>query len=246
MVFLVSHSPSKRILLLDSIGQFALTNHRYTISLWNLNYDGSTFGRCSETEFLRPFLGERVINSLPIYPVEYHKDIEGQIPMKERMIDRGRRFMDLTRRNYCNYNGQAMTSPRHTVSTILDLELFQPLEAKRYQYTGRVMIDTALLPWEEVNEPAFTPTLLKAALEGSRKTRRRRYYSRSYGDDEDDTPQVTLVPAFEGWDSLTEESKLTPEQFFLCSYYVFGYVFAARKWGLSTQSYVIKGDANQE
>ena len=66
--------------------------------------------------FLKPFDGERVITTLPMYPMRFHEDREGELPLKERLIARGRKFMSLTKPSYCNYQGQTLTSPKRTVS----------------------------------------------------------------------------------------------------------------------------------
>ena len=202
---------------------------RYTIKLWNLNYDGRSFGRCDVTEYLEPFPGERVINSLPLCPVRFHEDLEGQEPLREKLIVRGQRFMTLTQRAHCNYNGRSLTSPRHTVSPSITETDNEP-KAKTCQYTGQVTIDTTLLPWEELDDPSWTSTLLKDATEVNRIRNIKRHLRKDDEDREDLAP-INRVPQFENWEQLTRDSNLTPDQLLLCPHYIFGYILSARKWG---------------
>lgn len=96
------------------------------------------------------------------------------------------------------------------------------------------MIDTALLPWEESKHPGFTPRLDDDRGNDSDDSdtpyRRRRRYRR-YGNEEEE-PKGNRIPALSKYNTLNLDSELTPDQLLLCSYYVFGYVFSVRQWGL--------------
>lgn len=64
-----------------------------------------------------PFENECPIESLSVYPVDFHQDKEGATTMREQMIARGRKFMLLTKPTYCNYDGHTLSSPVRPVST---------------------------------------------------------------------------------------------------------------------------------
>lgn len=51
------------------------------------------------------------------------------------------------------------------------------------------------------------------------------------GKDRDLGPPVKRFPNFKSFDNLTIDSELNDDQLFLCSYYVFGYVFSVRECG---------------
>lgn len=65
---------------------------------------------------LKPFDGEHVIITLSMYPMRFHEDREGELPLKERLIARGRKFTSLSKSSYCNYQDQTLTSLKRTVS----------------------------------------------------------------------------------------------------------------------------------
>ena len=88
---------------------------RYSIDLWNLDYNGRSFGRCLEYATIQPFQGERAITSLPVYPTRFHVDAPGETPMWDRLITRGKRFVQLTKQTYCDYKGYTVTHPRRYV-----------------------------------------------------------------------------------------------------------------------------------
>ena len=90
---------------------------RYNITLWNLNYNGRSFGRCLESAIIQPFGGERAIASLPVYPMRFHVDALGETPMWDRLVARGKRFVQLTKQTYCDYKGYTITHPRRYVGS---------------------------------------------------------------------------------------------------------------------------------
>ena len=91
------------------------------------------------------------------------------------------------------------------------------------------MIDTAMLPWQEIDDPAFTPT--PPVSDHSKSEESHKYHS---GKDRDLGPPVSRFPNFKSYDNLTIDSEMNDDQLFLCSYYVFGYVFSVREWGSSS------------
>ncbi len=95
------------------------------------------------------------------------------------------------------------------------------------------MVDTAMLPWDESDNPEFLPVLADDPTNRNNRSSRRHRYRYSF-DDDTSTIKSTIrsVPSFANYDYLTIDSDLTEEQLLLCSYYVFGYLMKNRKWGL--------------
>ena len=87
----------------------------YVVNVWNLNFNGRSLGRCSESFLIKPFDGERAITSISVYPERFHVDKPGQETMRQRMVKRGKRFVQLTKQTYCDYKGQTLTHPKRTV-----------------------------------------------------------------------------------------------------------------------------------
>jgi len=81
----------------------------YTIECWYIDYDGQRWGRCTK-EFNFPFFkGRREIQSLEIYPVQFHKDSNGRNLVNE-LEERGKRVFELHRRApvHIEYNGATL------------------------------------------------------------------------------------------------------------------------------------------
>jgi hypothetical protein len=87
----------------------------YQIKLWNISFDGLSFGLVTDEVCIFPFEGERAIASIPVYPINFHIDKPEKDKMWDRMIKRGKRFQQLTRQTYCDYNGHTLTHPRRKV-----------------------------------------------------------------------------------------------------------------------------------
>lgn len=87
----------------------------YKIMMWNIEYDGRTLGRSTSMETINPFDGERPISSMAVYPVQFHVDKPGETTMRERLVTRGKKYIELTEQSYRDYNGQTITHPRRTV-----------------------------------------------------------------------------------------------------------------------------------
>lgn len=76
------------------------------VKVWNLDYDGKVFGRSSKIIIVPTFDGEREIQSLPIFPTCFHQDKEGDLPLLETLIQRGKKFVKvLNQPTYREYTG---------------------------------------------------------------------------------------------------------------------------------------------
>ena len=193
-----------------------------------------------------PFEAERPIGSLSVYPVDFHQDKEGTTTMREKMIARGRKFMSLTKSTYCNYDGHTLSSPIRPVNTCTPAKSRNKegtLTLNRSQYNGRVMVDTAMRPWEDSSDAAFSrirrswrdtaiPEFTPILADDPTKRDEWRTPRRSRSPGEDVGPAIKSVQSFANYDYLTIDSDLTEEQLLLCSYYVHGYLMKNRKWGL--------------
>lgn len=90
----------------------------YQVKVWNLDYDGRDFGRSSKTVFVHVFDGEREIQSLTIFPVRFHKDKEGDKPLRDFLIERGKTFVNVVKQPiYQEYTGSSSFSRVRMVSS---------------------------------------------------------------------------------------------------------------------------------
>lgn len=99
----------------------------YTIEGKYLEYDGKSFGMGTLQSEVSSFQGARKISSLPCYPLKYHKEADR---LRERLIERGKKFVSLQGMNYRYHQGMAYTKRKRQVLKI--------------NINGRVMVDPAI------------------------------------------------------------------------------------------------------
>ena len=92
---------------------------RLEVLVWTLDFDGERLGRRRRTVTIPAFDGEKSILSLPIFPKEYlkyDKRAHHTLSTEDFLIQRGKLFFEMARRNYREYYGETVTVPRRTVS----------------------------------------------------------------------------------------------------------------------------------
>ncbi|EGP83924.1 uncharacterized protein MYCGRDRAFT_87870 [Zymoseptoria tritici IPO323] len=109
---------------------FATFNCNMTRGQWYIiegNYvecDGTRFGYGDFEAEIDGFKGPKKISSLPIYPLKYHPDVKA---VKEKIIARGRRFVEMHGIKYMFHKGMAFHKKKKQVL--------------RISINGRVMVD---------------------------------------------------------------------------------------------------------
>lgn len=99
------------------------------------------------------------------------------------------------------------------------------------------MIDTFMLPWEEGTksyrpsredreEVAWKPIIESTPADDSGRAR-----GCTCSACVAETSSGNQKHALSEFNNLSLNTDLSPDQYFLCSYYVYGYVLKARKWG---------------
>lgn len=81
------------------------------VRMFYLEFDGDFIGRRSRKIHIRPFDGEKSIDSLPIFPAEYCTDTT----IREKLVERGKKYVELTKRSYLEHWGETLSLPRRTV-----------------------------------------------------------------------------------------------------------------------------------
>ncbi|SMQ54863.1 unnamed protein product [Zymoseptoria tritici ST99CH_3D7] len=110
---------------------FATFNCNMTRGQWYIiegNYvecDGTRFGYGDFEAEIDGFKGPKKISSLPIYPLKYHPDVKA---VKEKIIARGRRFVEMHGIKYMFHKGMAFHKKKKQVL--------------RISINGRVMVDS--------------------------------------------------------------------------------------------------------
>jgi len=113
----------------------------YCIEGRYMEYDGKNFGLGDFEINVDSFKGPRKITSLATYPLVYHKDPEG---VKKKLIERGKRFVQMQGMNYRFHKGLAFMKKKKAVAKV--------------NINGRIMIDPAI--FRRIN-PNYPISLLK-------------------------------------------------------------------------------------
>ncbi|CUS10315.1 unnamed protein product [Tuber aestivum] len=99
-------------------GKFFQLDCRY------VDYDGKTYGEAGAVLEIDEFRGARRIDSLGVFPLAYHEDEED---VRERLIERGRKFGSLKGMHYKYYKGLAFFKRKRGVVKV--------------NVNGRIMVD---------------------------------------------------------------------------------------------------------
>lgn len=82
------------------------TGPEFRITAWNIDFDGTEFGRAKVMFSIKPYNGEQRVLSLPCFPSFLHSDLEGEIPLRTRLIERRKTFFRISKQpSYMEYSG---------------------------------------------------------------------------------------------------------------------------------------------
>jgi hypothetical protein len=88
----------------------------YTFRVWNLEFDGRVVSRTMKSITIPVFDGERDITSLPLFPVRFHRDEPGQQPLRDQLIERGEKYLQLVKGpSFRQYSGRGLDASMQTV-----------------------------------------------------------------------------------------------------------------------------------
>lgn len=108
-------------MLLLTLIFFFFRNEQY------FEYDGKQFGYGTTSIEIPDFQGARKITSLPCHPLRYHKN---EARLRESLIERGKKFVQLSGVNYKSHQGMAFFKKKKAVVKV--------------NINGRVMVDPAI------------------------------------------------------------------------------------------------------
>lgn len=105
----------------DVWGCYFLAVEKYSplmIDCYYLDYSGSKYDCVAEKFLLKPFEGEVAITFLEVYPMRFvtqERRADGKT-LEEFLIDRGRKFIELTEVSHKRYEGLTLGESREEVS----------------------------------------------------------------------------------------------------------------------------------
>ncbi|KAK3370625.1 AAA family ATPase [Podospora didyma] len=190
-----------------------------------VDYDGTNFGKRSETLRIPKFKGTAPIAGLPVMPLSFHPDPER---VSRRVIARGRRWEKLSGQTFCEYKGVA----REYVGTHENGDR----QENKFNIEGRVMVDTHTYHRIEADQAFFVERPFPAVGEDATPERpnsrkRRRSVDSEYESDSDSDSEA------EDWNLVPEEdvpkrvlAPLTDDQCLLATSAVRGFSFTEKKF----------------
>ena len=91
-------------------------NDQFLLDGWNIDFDGSTFGRAKRTFEIKRFFGKIKIASLPVFPARFYDEKESESLFRKRRIESGKRFCKISRKpSYMEYTGVTRDVPNEKV-----------------------------------------------------------------------------------------------------------------------------------
>ncbi|KAJ5554089.1 ATPase AAA-type core [Penicillium frequentans] len=192
----------------------------YVVCVWNLNFDGQFLTRSTKEFSIPVFDYEREIRTLPLYPVQFHRDEDAQEPLHQQLLDRGKKFVEVVKSpSFQEYNGPSKLQG-----------------IRRYNH-ARVVIDHTSQPWKLdrfENEPnARAPIENLEDVELGERTRKAQCQCETCEADSANKNNVQRR-AFDDYDKidLNSPGALTDQQYVLCWSHVYGYVLNDRAWDI--------------
>lgn len=125
-------------------------------------FDGKKFGHGGVSDEILAFRGARKITSLSCYPLKYHPDEER---LRERLIERGKKFVSLSGVHYKSYTGMAYQKSKKSVikfniqqsRVMVDPAIFRRINPNYYISPVKAQEEPIMLgsryPGEDDDEP---------------------------------------------------------------------------------------------
>ncbi|KAJ0414207.1 hypothetical protein BJY00DRAFT_295528, partial [Aspergillus carlsbadensis] len=197
----------------------------YRVQVWNLNFDGIVLTRSMKEIMIPVFDGEREIRSLPVFPTEFHDDEDPQKPLRQRLIKRGKSFVEMVKKpTFHEYTGPSK------------------LQGIREFTRARVVVDHTSQPWylkgnstgdyKDEREPPLPVTGL-VGVEMGERTRVPSCPCKTCHENESHQHGIQRR-RFDDYDDidLSARTDLTDHQYLLCWSHVYGFVLKDRAWDL--------------
>ena len=98
---------------------------QYVVKVWNLEFDGKSLSRSVKNVYIPVFDGERVIRSLPIYPIRFHDDGPGSESLRDNLVERGKNYVKIVKQpTFQEYSGPSELHSGRTVRPFRTTLLF--------------------------------------------------------------------------------------------------------------------------
>ncbi|PWW77821.1 hypothetical protein C7212DRAFT_342460 [Tuber magnatum] len=86
----------------------------FIIDCYSIDFDGLHLGGVQKQIEIRPYEGEKPVTSLPVYPLKFLPDLE---KARERLLDRGKSFLEMLGVSHKYYEGLSLSEPKEEVQS---------------------------------------------------------------------------------------------------------------------------------
>ncbi|KAG0124130.1 hypothetical protein HOY82DRAFT_588070 [Tuber indicum] len=86
----------------------------FIIDCYSIDFDGSHLGGVQKQIEIRPYEGEKPVTSLPVYPLKFLPDLE---KTRERLVARGKSFLQMLDVSHRYYEGLSLSEPKEEIQS---------------------------------------------------------------------------------------------------------------------------------
>lgn len=200
-----------------------------TVTCAYLDFDGTRLGHVTKKFKIEPFEGERVITSLPVYPLRFAPRSEGGQPLRQKLVQRGVMFPDAAKIAHMYHSGLAVeTGEEIHGPVIVDFEeAFSPKNKRNWQPVLESLAEssgTRLSSGSDAN-PCNGTCCINDTV-----------YNDNFVDDLRFKDHIAHFTPNDGTAYPRVLQQVDPitipkDDLLIMSYRVFGFVLSTRKWG---------------
>ena len=206
-----------------------------TLHCVHIDFDGKKLGPVYTRFDIDKFEGEKLVKSLPVYPLRYADDSSGGLgTSREDLISRGKVFVDVIGLKPMYYSGSTLEPPEDEVESQVVID-FEEAFADR-DWPGQPRLSEIL--GMSMRNPKDDDPCVAECCAGEQvhddvyaETKRNEEYMARLIPDPDDKNKeasVVVVPRF--FEERTVDD-LSDEDFVIMSHCVYGFILHSRKWG---------------
>ncbi|PMD37984.1 hypothetical protein L207DRAFT_555435 [Hyaloscypha variabilis F] len=196
----------------------------YTFQVWNLQYNGTVVTRMMKSITIPIFDGERDITSLPLFPIRFHQDDPGKQPLREELIERGKKYMDLVKgpafRQYSGIGLDASMQTYESARVVINHQR-EEITTSNTSHRNYESDGDDFDPVYRRSRRFFERPGARARVPGCQCEKCEAYNFQT---------QVYVPLAYEAYDDIDpkKQGALSDHQYFICASHLYGFVLKDR------------------
>lgn len=204
---------------------FSRVPESIVVKMCYLEFDGEYIGRRPKKVVISAFEGDKNINALPVFPQEYCT-FEN---VRQKLIDRGKKYIELSKRTYAEYDGETLSIPQRSVKSriMIDSRTFY-----NDRDSGMTKAPKLKVPKEEgaISSESSLSDASDDSATPYRARRSMRSHKRKIRDLKRRPNRNTILTEHDILDP--EDTEFRPEQYMLLTQKVYGFILKERTWDL--------------